>query len=624
MSNYRVAVIGCGPRAISLLEWLTVLAAEDGPSLSVTFIDEFPAGGKVWQADQPLELLMNTLAGESTVLADASVGMKDPGPTLWSWTRMPGVLKSLPAPLARIAESLDPGGYAPRALFGHYLRWAFSDLVARSSGRLDIQIIQDRAVRLSDLPDGGQLLTLGSGANVVADSVVFALGHLPVEPSAGEMALSRAAEQFGGLYSPPSHPLDVQLSNIGDGEPVIVRGLSLNFFDILALLTEGRGGEFRSGDAGLQYIASGHEPRIYAGTRRGVPPYARVDSPQLKAPVRFLDDDFLSMVLALAPDVSLERVWPAVVREVSWAYFAALDASQPGALNGTAEDFLEELTVTPVESPEWADMLERHLADPAHRLDIRRLGSPLGGRTFADAAGLQLWMLEHLDADAASAADPLKSPRAAVAAALRDCRSRIAPLLGAGGVSGKSFMEDVEGWFAPLVGLIANGPPVLRTRQLAALAKAGVVTFLGEGVTVAGDEESFEARSRSVPSAGYRARVLIDCYVPKQDVRFTADPLLADLRAEGALRPHTRTGGQDGAREIGAIDVVGPAARMVKADGDTHPSRFVLGIPLEGVRWNTPLAGRTGVNSPFFHETRAVAAAVAEHARSVGLTAAYE
>ena len=624
MSPYRLAVIGLGPRAISLLEWLTLRVEENIPPIAVTFIDDYPVGGRVWQADQPLELLMNTLAGESTVLADVTVGSDDPGPTLWSWTRIPGILEGLPAPLRKIAEDLKPSSYAPRALFGHYLQWAFTDLVERSRGRLEIKVIQDRVVALTDMPDGIQRLTLASHGDVEASSVVLALGHLPVEQSAGEVALGDAAKRFGGLYSPASHPLDVPVSNIGDQESVIVRGLSLNFFDILAMLTEGRGGKFQSGPDGLDYKPSGHEPRIYAGTRRGVPPYARVDSPELRAPVRFLNEAFLSAVLSDAPDVTLQEVWPAVVREVTWAYYAALHVSQPTAIHGSAEDFLRELTVTPVESPQWLDMLERRVPDPAHRLDLRQLGRPLGGRIFDDPPSLQEWMLKHLDADSSSAMNPLHSPRAAVAAALRDCRSRIAPLLGAGGVSGKSFIEDVEGWFAPLVGLIANGPPVLRIQQLAALARAGIVTFLGEGIAVTADEDSFAACSASLPANRYRARVLIDCYVPKQDVRRSVDPLLACLFTTGALRPHTREGGPGQTREIGAVDVDGKAARMISKDGEIHPSRFVLGIPLEGVRWNTPLAGRAGVNSAFFHDTRAVAEAVVEHANSHSLMSAFE
>jgi hypothetical protein len=56
---------------------------------------------------------------------------------------------------------------------------------------------------------------------------------------------------------------------------VILRGLGLCFFDYMALLTSGRGGEFHRHDGKLTYEPSGDEPLIFAGSRRGVPYHAR-------------------------------------------------------------------------------------------------------------------------------------------------------------------------------------------------------------------------------------------------------------------------------------------------------------------------------------------------------------
>src|SRR5699024_11218032 len=46
-----------------------------------------------------------------------------------------------------------------------------------------------------------------------------------------------------------------------------------NFFDVITLLTEGRGGTFtaRSGPFDLAYQPSGREPRFVVGSRRGLP-----------------------------------------------------------------------------------------------------------------------------------------------------------------------------------------------------------------------------------------------------------------------------------------------------------------------------------------------------------------
>ena len=55
---------------------------------------------------------------------------------------------------------------------------------------------------------------------------------------------------------------------------MIVRGLGMNFFDYLSLLTLGRGGAFRNdltGRDALEYVPSGREPHLVVGSGRGIP-----------------------------------------------------------------------------------------------------------------------------------------------------------------------------------------------------------------------------------------------------------------------------------------------------------------------------------------------------------------
>lgn len=56
---------------------------------------------------------------------------------------------------------------------------------------------------------------------------------------------------------------------------MLLRGLGLNFFDYMALLTTGHGGTFVRSGSLLVYRPSGNEPRLYAGSRRGIPYHAR-------------------------------------------------------------------------------------------------------------------------------------------------------------------------------------------------------------------------------------------------------------------------------------------------------------------------------------------------------------
>jgi hypothetical protein len=85
-----------------------------------------------------------------------------------------------------------------------------------------------------------------------------------------ELAAEAAA---GGLtYLAPGMPTERDWDRIPGGEPVLIRGLGANFFDVIGLLFEGRGDRFvRGADGELSYRPTGSEPRVMAGSRHGLP-----------------------------------------------------------------------------------------------------------------------------------------------------------------------------------------------------------------------------------------------------------------------------------------------------------------------------------------------------------------
>lgn len=70
----EIAVIGAGPRGCSVVERLIANAdLAGGRRVIVHLIDPAPVGGRIWRADQPGHLLMNTLCDDATQSTDASV-----------------------------------------------------------------------------------------------------------------------------------------------------------------------------------------------------------------------------------------------------------------------------------------------------------------------------------------------------------------------------------------------------------------------------------------------------------------------------------------------------------------------------------------------------------------------
>ncbi|MBH5334616.1 FAD/NAD(P)-binding protein [Streptomyces pactum] len=324
--HHAVAVVGSGPRGTSVLERLCASAPELAPGarLTVHMIDPAPPGaGRVWRTAQPPELLMNTVASQVTLFTDESVtcaGPVRPGPSLYEWAVARG-------------EPLGPDDYPPRALYGRYLEWFFDQVVRGAPDGVTVRVHRARAVRLTEAADGTQQLALDDGRRLAGlTAVVLAQGHLPVRPDPEEERFASYADRYGLRYHRPVNPADLDLSDIAPGEPVLLRGLGLNFFDHLALLTAGRGGVFApDGRGGLVYRPSGREPRVYAGSRRGVPYHSRGDNAKgaygRHAPLLLTPEVielFRKRVEAGDPPDFLTEVWPLIAKEAETVYYEAL------------------------------------------------------------------------------------------------------------------------------------------------------------------------------------------------------------------------------------------------------------------------------------------------------------
>lgn len=288
MSDHQICIIGAGPRGLAVLERLCANErhAPSADRIVVHVVDPYsPGAGSVWRTDQSWHLLMNTVASQITVFTDDSVaiaGPIEPGPTLYEWAQSLALLgdpsRSGEKAIAE-ARTLRSNSYPTRALYGHYLSDSFARVVGWAPGHVTVRVHRSRAVALADTHgdiDGPQGVRLENGARLHdLKAVILAVGHVPAGLRPGEARAASLARIHGLTYVTPANPADIDLSAIGAGEPVAVRGLGLNFFDYMALLTVGRGGKFVREGARLVYRPSGQEPVLYASSRRGIPYHAR-------------------------------------------------------------------------------------------------------------------------------------------------------------------------------------------------------------------------------------------------------------------------------------------------------------------------------------------------------------
>ncbi|MFF2730379.1 FAD/NAD(P)-binding protein [Streptomyces sp. NPDC058008] len=561
-----LVIVGGGPRGTGVIERIAANATElygDRP-LDIHLVDPYPpGGGRIWRQDQSPLLWMNSMAEDVTMFTDDTVpldGPVSPGPALHTW--------AADVREGRTAVGADPGildeihrlggqDFPSRRLQSAYLRWVYERALAALPPGITVHEHTGRAVRLSG-PRGGrqQVWIQGRDEPLTAELVVLTVGHLDARPDAGQQELTAFAARHRLVHLPPDFTADTDLGALRAGEPVLVRGFGLAFIDLMVLLTEGRGGRHEEGT----YIPSGREPVLYVGSRRGVPYRSKIgypwDGERPPLPHHF-GPDRAAEILARPGTPDFHRdLWPLITRELGHAHYHRLFTAHPERTAMARGDFEEKYAVAAPGSPELAALVASAVPDPADRLDLDALDRPLDGVRHASYDALQEALRAHVTADLERRHDPRHSPDLAVFLGLLSVYGQVTGLGDIG--------ERWHGFFSYL----ASGPPGPRLHQLLALSRAGVVRFLGAGMTVETDEERgvFRARSATVPGAYTEARALVEARLPDPSLRSTRSALLSGLYADGAA-----------ATDTGLLSVDPADGRILGRDGRAHPRRFALG-----------------------------------------------
>jgi hypothetical protein len=608
----RTAIIGAGPRGTSVLERLLArtaaqIASGAGPvRLHIDLVDPYPAGpGHVWQPGQSRLFLMNTQSFYPTVIPeDPALAAPVAGTTFDQWRArqqkdpLPGLTEDELAELAVLTASDFPS----RALYGRYLRSTLEELTRNAPDGVTIEFHATSALSVRPSGDGTFEVGLATGAVIRTGSVVLALGHIPSRLNLEQRDLQASAAQLGLRYLPPAVPADVDWSLIPSGEPVLVRGMGLNFFDTMGQLTEGRGGKFVRHGAVLQYEPSGQEPHIIAASRRGTPYRAKAA----------LNGYYpASVTLRYFTEAALERFrtagirpafdhdfWPLLHRDALWAYYSTLVRSQPNAVPDPAA-FLaaldEALHPHAHSAVNWEDSVESVLAvhvGPRHRLDLPGLAAPLAGRSFASRAEHDAAVVEYLLDDARRSALGEDDPVKMAIGALHHGRAVLKTAVADGGITDESWVAGLRGWFESFVEGLASGPPALRSEQLAALARAGVVSFVGPDPKFGVDRRNgvFTATSPWVDDAPVAARTMVEALAPGNRVSANDSPVLEQLLADGLVRPRLMMSVEGAPVQSTGLDVEPHPYRPVAANGSVTDGLYVLGLQLSSAQWGTAIA----------------------------------
>jgi uncharacterized NAD(P)/FAD-binding protein YdhS len=568
----QLVIVGAGPRGTGLLERIAANAPElyAGAGLDIHLVDPHPPGaGRIWRAAQSPLLWMNSHAEDVTMFTDETVRMAGPvreGPTLHEWA------------------GLDGRTFADRQIQGRYLRHVHDRAVADLPDGITVHHHPRRALRVSGPREGRQQVWLeGRPRPLLADLVVLALGHLDAELDPEQAALAAYADAHGLLHLPPDFTADSDLSALRPGEPVLVRGFGLAFVDLMVLLTEGRGGHY-DGDT---YVPSGEEPVLYVGSRRGVPYHSKIgyDWTGERPPLpRFLGPGEIDALLARPGGFDFRRdVWPLVAKELGFAHYHRLFTVHPERTAVAWRDFEEKYAAAEGEA-EVRALVAAAVPDPADRLDLAALDHPLDGVRYGSHEEFQEGLRGYIEADLDRRHDPAYSADLAVFLGLLSVYGQLVRL------------GDIGSWWHGFFSYLASGPPGPRLRQMLALSRAGVLRFVGAGMTVTAEDGVFRASADTVPGFAVEARALVEARLPEPTVGRARDALLRGLPADEAAET------ADGLLRVDPAD-----GRILDGAGRPHPRRFALGPFTNGRTPGAFTRPRTG--GPAFRQNDATARA---------------
>ena len=441
---------------------------------------------------------------------------------------------------------IEASGFVPRRLFGRYLGFVYDTLRRATGLNLRLQYVQREVVDIGR--SAREEVVLDDGSTVQADMVILCTGH-GVDAVRG----GTSPDTDGGRLSP--YPVDALADDVAPRAVVGLEGLGLVAVDVVAALTEGRGGRYLPAEGGgLTYVPSGREPTIHLFSRGGLPfccrPVPSLERPGGYQPV-VCTSERIAERRADTPDgrLDFERdVLPLLFEEMKVIY---RQRSNSGSM-------------VPVLNP-------------------KELFYGLRYRTVDTAEAYRSMFLNHLHHDVGeSLKGEAASPYKAALECFRLLRDTIRAAVEFGGLTSASH-GTFRRWIAPRINQIAVGPPLVRGAQLIALVEAGIVRLdLGPApqVTPVGQGVWQASSSRFRTTASVRLDAVVRGFLNgDQSVRSSRlfQALKASGRARAAISNHDDT-------ILADLDISEDHA-LVDARGRPQTSIRVLGMPCEGMTY---------------------------------------
>ncbi|UOF90065.1 FAD/NAD(P)-binding protein [Fodinisporobacter ferrooxydans] len=569
---------------MSVLERLVarLIKLENGEKVEIFLIDDGHIGtGRIWSTEQSPFLLMNTVAQEISAFSgmwDGKEARPGNGPSFAQWWQM------------HHDDYSQFGGYAPRAYYGEYLLYVLSAIERTLPPFVTLHKVSARVESLDEI-NASQLLHLSNDQELEVDRTVLATGH----PINRLQALEKTIYDFASTtpdvtFIQGDSVADMDLSSIEPNQKVGIIGMGLTFYDLMVELTIGRGGRFiKKDDGSMIYCPSGREPRIYAGSRSGMPVPVRGRNQKPfnyeYHPVIFTQERALN--IRQHGDVYFDRdVLPLLEAEITLVYAETKLRREKGEL--VAQLLRENVIKYHVDSVEGVNTLAfiLGLSYPI-AINIYHLADPFKGCMFPSIGAFNETLYSVLAADYAEAMHGnIGSPIKAALDVIRNTRSVIRSFVDFGGLNPNSHQFEFINKFNPVSGFLSAGPPAFRSLQLQALMRANIVTVVGPSIKLepSSTNNCIYISSPNVHNSAVALNVVIDARIPTTDINRDCSNLTQSLINNGIFIPFVNKN-DDIEFETGGVNVTPSPFHPIRANGTIADRLYVLGIPTEHTRW---------------------------------------
>lgn len=617
-----VGIVGAGPRGISVLERLAVRLSCQRPEheVHIMIVDDTELGaGRVWRTNQPDWYTMNTVIAEVTMYS----GAPDNGPS------RPGAGPSLLQWLRNGSEPefahLGANDYAPRVLYGRYLRSVYSSILRSLRKTAVVHEIQGKVEALHVLESGYRLEVIdGNGTRALeSDAVVLATGHARNVLRGQSSDLASFAERVPGLhYIAGDSAADMDFSGLLPGISVGAIGMGLSFYDVMLALTIGRGGRFvRVAQEKIRYEPSGQEPHLVAGSRSGlvIPARGRNQKPAVNQfRPRFLTPQAVARLRATAlgrhgsPALDFDLViLPLLVAEIGYVYYTTHARHRRGA--HAADRLGTRLWTHGPDEQGWNKILADEGLTDVTTPELRRLARPFRNTLFDSPAAFHDSLRHLLVEDLREASrGNVDSPLKAALDVIRDVRDVIRQAVDFGGLHPTSHRDAFLGDFLPVMSLLSAGPPPERVQQVVALLDAGLLEVVGPDAHFRCDHGNnlFVVESPQVVGSRRDVSALIDTRIPGPDLNRNSEPLFRQLVADDVVTEFVNETSTH-RFATGGLAVTRAESQVMDANCRPHRALYAIGIPTEHGRWFTQVgSSRPGSRTSFYRDADVIAVSI--------------